>query len=95
MDLVCASDASFGLIGSLYFFGWMASSMIIPTYADNYGRRKVVFGCCVISVLCAIVLLFSKHLLPTYIIMFVWGAIASGNFMVSSVYTTETCPTEW
>ena len=73
----------------------MASSMIIPTYADIYGRRKVVFGCCVISVMCAIALLFSRHLFPTYVIMFVWGAIASGNFMVSSVYTTETCPTEW
>lgn len=45
--------------------------------------------------MCCLCLIVTKHILVTYVIMFVWGVIASGNYMVSGVFTTETCPWEW
>ena len=48
LDLTCVDDYVIGFIGSAYFFGWMIFSTFLPSLADIYGRKWLLFIGCLI-----------------------------------------------
>ena len=95
LDLICAKEVEIGALGSSFFFGWMISALIIPRYADIYGRKNVVFATSSTSILVSLGLIFSRSLIFTCFVLFVLGLLVSGNFGVSYVYNIEFFTPEW
>ncbi len=95
MNLVCASETQIGGIASAFYFGWMISSLILPTYSDRYGRRLVVLCCCVVSLICYIGLMICEQLIVAYVLLGTLGFAASGMFVISWIYTMELLVPEW
>lgn len=58
MNLTCVDHSSIGLLGTMLFLGWMASSMIVPRLSDIYGRKRFFLGFQVLQV-CAMLALYS------------------------------------
>jgi MFS family permease len=78
----CEPKWKFGMIGTLYFFGYIISSFILLPLADNYGRKKVylfglsMFFCYIFG------LLFMKEfgdISYLYLLIFLLGFSASGR----------------
>ena len=45
LDLACASPNAIGMIGSALFLGMACGCLVIPRFADLYGRRKLILAC--------------------------------------------------
>jgi MFS family permease len=84
-----------GTLGSAYFVGWMVSSLIVPWFSDNYGRRYVVFVSCLIATLVGIGLIISTSFLFSCLLLFVSGLSASGCYIVSWCYNMEMLHPKW
>ena len=47
-NLYCAPSIELGIVGSLFFVGYISTCLFIPQFADRYGRKVFVIGVCFI-----------------------------------------------
>ena len=88
----CSPKSTFGLFGSLYFAGVVASSLIIPRLSDIYGRRKFfIFGIS-LHILTAFILLISRSLELSLIMIFFQGIAMTARAFVGFAWFTENLP---
>jgi MFS family permease len=96
LDLVCKSRLSIGMIGSIFFKGFVLSTLIVPPLADRFGRKWFLVGSVFVGGVLSIVgLIFSHSLAFTYSMMFVAGFCTSGRFLVNFVYAAEFMTERW
>ena len=84
-----------GLIGSMYFVGWAATVLIIPTLADKTGRKWWFVSNVIICGLTMVGFMLSKSLTFTIVLMFIAGAMNSGRVMVGFVFGQEFLTPKW
>ena len=68
----CSEKEEFGMFGSMFFFGCVCSSFILPRMSDFYGRKPVALLGNVLHVIAGfIILLISKDMVLTYFLVFI------------------------
>lgn len=84
-----------GLIGSSYFIGWTATTLIIPPLADKIGRKWIYRICMVIQTLTMFGVVFSKSMDMTIGLITLIGIVTSGRILVGYVYASEFLTNKW
>lgn len=92
---MCVEKNKIGLIGSMYFAGWFATTLIIPPLADKIGRKWISFVSIVVTSFTMIVVLFSRSVDLTIAMFFLMGACCPGRASVSYVYLNEFLTPKW
>lgn len=93
-DLACVKSSKIGLIGSIYFLGWVISLIILPRVADNFGRKWIYLGGMVLTVVVYTGVLLSNSV-NFLIVLQLFGGIATGIRMsMGYVYMMEFIPTK-
>jgi len=91
-DLFCVSDKVIGLIGSVAFAGWAATTLVIPPIADKIGRRFIIFASASINFVIFICILSIHEVKALLALMFIAGALTPGRgpvgFMLACEYLT-------
>ena len=85
----CSPKSKFGILGSMYFFGFCISSLVASRLADIYGRRLVTLVNTTIQVITQCALIFSTSFKLSAALLFVLGLCASGRLAVSYAYMLE------
>eukprot|EP00347_Sterkiella_histriomuscorum_P017063 403350803 len=92
LNLRCESSTKVGLIGSMYFVGWVIAAFILPRMSDFYGRKKIfllsMFGCATTYM----VIIFSRKIELTIALMFILGFFSVGRASVGYLYMQELTP---
>ena len=89
LDLACEKKATFGLMGSMVFLGWMASATFAPRLSDLHGRKYFFLGFMTMQTafVAGIALTTSvKALLP---LLFLFGLCSCGRLPIAYVYLME------
>ena len=81
-----------GLIGTIYFFGFIAGSTYFPRLADIYGRRPFVIVGGFIQSICTLLLIFSPNLMVIYFNMFMIGIASPFLSSIGYNYMIELIP---
>ena len=81
-----------GLLGSAFFAGWTTAAIIVPRFADLYGR-KLIWGAAMLFQAPTIFGLINSNLvLLTQALLFVMGLCAAGRTSVGFLYLMELVP---
>jgi MFS family permease len=92
LNLYCTDDYLVGLIGSMFFFGWMCSLLVIPRLADKFGRKWFVRGGLMLQTVCFFMFFFTKDLTVVLVGMFMVGLSVAGKSTVEYIYICEFLP---
>jgi len=84
--MVCAKRITTGGIGSSYFAGWALVCLIIPVLSDRIGRKWIFVICTLFTGLAMFIILLSKRIWLTTLMMFSSGALNGGRLMVGFIY---------
>ena len=86
LDLACQSDFTIGMIGASYFIGWACTLLILPRFADIYGRAWIYrIGMVFYFVLlCCYYVCFNVYLMIA--LNFCLGCTATSRMGVGFVY---------
>ena len=89
---MCTPKIKLGLIGSVWFLGWVVTLPFIPRLADIYGRRQLVF----IAAPCYLILFYALFACKSYImilgIFLCFGLLNSIRLGISNIYMLELFP---
>ena len=88
-DLECASKSRLGLIGSIFFIGWMLGALVFPRLADLWGRKPIILGSFAAQLLVILMLLLATNLETVYAALFILGLKVSPGNQVSYVLMLE------
>ena len=81
----------------LFFSGWALSSLIIPPFADKYGRKKIYVGLLFFNILSLIGPIFlpksNYDYVVLYVFVFINGVLCGGRFPIGYTYMIEMLPT--
>lgn len=77
-ELACSSKFLIGLIGGIFFFGWMLGSVIITPLADKIGRKKVMLTCMLIQMAVMTTIILNDSLPFLYVGYFITGFCNAG-----------------
>ena len=92
-NLYCKSEFVIGALGSCYFIGFGFLGVLLK-FADNFGRKKVIFVGCVYHMILICALLFSKDYRAYYLILFFGGSSFAKETLIY-IYATEMVPTRF
>jgi len=84
-----------GAVGSMFFLGWAAFSVVVPSIADKYGRKYVITLSCIFTTLSVLVISVSSSVYVLLFCSFVIGIMTPGRSAVSYVYIMENLTPEW
>ena len=84
-NLYCKNDFAIGSFGSCYFIGFGFMGLLLK-FADNYGRKKLMFVGCLYHLLLILAILFSDDYRAYYVILF-FGGISFAKETLIYVYT--------
>ena len=87
--MLCEDSFKIGFLGSSYFIGVVSSMLIIPTISDIYGRRKPIIATLCIILVTQYLLIQSKSINETLILVALRGVTFSGKNVVMIGYITE------
>ena len=94
--MLCDPHFTISLFGMLFFAGWACSSLIIPTLADKYGRKKVLIPCIFANIIIFIVplVLPANHemIYIVHFIQFLNGFKNGGLIPIGYAYMMEMFP---
>lgn len=79
----------------MFFLGWAAFSVLIPTIADKYGRKHVITLSCVFTTISVFVISMSSSIYVLLFCSFIIGMMTPGRSSVSYVYIMENLTPEW
>ena len=89
MGLTCVEHSKIGLLGTMLFLGWMASSMIVPGLSDIYGRKKFFIGFHVLQVAAIFGLLWCSNVKQALALLFALGFSGVGRSPIVYIYLLE------
>ena len=92
LDLACASPQTMGLLGSAFFAGWTTAAIIVPRFADLYGRKLIWGAAMLVQAPTIFGLINSNSVLLTQALLFVMGLCAAGRTSVGFLYLMELVP---
>ena len=92
LNLTCVDPKQIGLMGSLYFAGFAASSAFVPNLGDRYGRKWPYFVSILIQTIAYLGIFFSKSLSLTITLFFFVGLCAGGRVAIGTYYLNEFIP---
>lgn len=91
LDMACVSWNKIGLLGSMYFVGWVISLIIISRLADKMGRRVLFLGSLVAQCITFVAVIFCTSLNLMIALMFISGLITGIRMSLGYVYMMEFC----
>ena len=91
LNLMCSSNV--GLLGSLYFLGIAVSTFVIPRLSDIFGRKLSYHASMVGHLIAYGVILLSRNLTLTIVMMFFFGFFSLGRASIGYIYMQELLPT--
>jgi MFS family permease len=80
------------LIGTIYFFGFIAGSTYFPRLADIYGRKPFVIIGGFMQSFCTLALIFSPNIASIYLNMFLIGIASPFLSSIGYNYLIELIP---
>ena len=80
LDMACSSESDVGMLGALYFAGFLGTIGIAGRLGDLIGRRKLIFTGQTIQTLCCIAFVFMGSLNQAKFFMFFYGLGCGLNF---------------
>lgn len=92
LDLQCRDKNEIGLIGSFVFIGWAAGCIVIPPFADTYGRRRPFLMALVLQLIVYPFILLTKNILLMYALCVLFGIGIAGIYTVGYVFYVENLP---
>ncbi len=78
----------------MYFAGITTSALIIPRLSDLYGRRIIYFVSMVGHLITYFIMLVSKSLDLTLVMMLMFGFFSLGRASIGYIYMQEFTPTK-
>ena len=95
LDLMCKPEWLTGSLGSVFFVGFVCTTLWLPRLADTIGRRKIfLIGVSVQTILFTSIA-FTKQFYVMLATIFLFGGISAIGWMVSFVYFLELMPEKW
>ena len=79
----------------MYFIGWSAFSIAIPSYADRNGRKIVILCSFVVASVATFLILVSSSIYMLLINSLLLGMTAPGRVTVAFVYMQEFVMPQW
>lgn len=79
-EIIKLNSIEIGTVISLFYLGYVTSSMMWGYYIDYVGPKRVIFISALLSSLFLIPLLFSLNIIELYVIYFVEGLVTSGLY---------------
>lgn len=89
LNLECESEMKLGLLGALFFVGFMIGSLFFPRLADIYGRKLVTFFSFFVQIMTDFMMLYATNLATLYAALFLLGLRFSPGFQVPYVMMLE------
>jgi MFS family permease len=89
--MACAQGWEIGLLGSMYFVGWVLSLILISRLADKIGRRMLFLGAIVAACIAFVLVIFCQSLTFMIVLMFISGCIMGVRLNLGYVYMMEFC----
>lgn len=89
LNLTCVRQDVLGLIGSMYFAGFVVASTFVPQQADRFGRKPVLIIDLVVQTVVYVLMFVSKNIYFTIALTFCLGFCAPGRAMVTATYMNE------
>eukprot|EP00347_Sterkiella_histriomuscorum_P016560 403352729 len=92
LNLRCESSTKIGLIGSMYFAGWVTAAFILPRMSDVYGR-KIIFLLSMFGLATSyMAIILSRKIELTIALMYILGFFSVGRASVGYLYMQELTP---
>lgn len=95
LDLYCVDGGLIGLIGSMYFAGWVTSLLFLPAISDKKGRKIFPLLFTGIEFVIFIYLYFTHSLIAVIVCMYLIGFGLSGKATILYVYMSEIIPVNY
>jgi MFS family permease len=89
--MACTEGWEIGLLGSMYFVGWVSSLILISRLADKIGRRMLLLGSVIAQCITFVLVIFCQSLTFMIVLMFVSGCITGVRMSLGYVYMMEFC----
>lgn len=83
------------MIGSIYFVGWVVSSIFLPRMCDIYGRKKLFFVSMAGQNIAYLGVILSRNLDLTIAFMFFLGFFSVGRATIGYLYMQEMTPIKY
>ena len=88
-DMVCMDKSAYGVFGSLFFFGVVIGSVILPRLSDHKGRKYVAAFASVGHLIGQVIVGMSSNLQLSYACYFLMGLMMPGRAFVSYIWMSE------
>lgn len=76
----------------MYFIGWSIASLIVPPFADIYGRKYVFIVSIIIYLYCYASVLLSSNFYTVIGLFFIIGSLNVGKSQICYLYLQELVP---
>ena len=91
-DMMCIPKVKIGLIGSVWFVGWVLTLPFIPRLADIYGRSKLVRIAAVSDLVLFVALGFCNSFRMMLVLSLCFGLLTSIRVNIGFIYMMEMLP---
>ena len=95
-NMDCTSSTIISAFGMAFFATYAVGNVILPPYADKFGRKKILVGSligCWMSYIVILLLPYKNWSIYTIIVIFAFGGfISAGRMMVGYCFMMEFAP---
>lgn len=91
-DFYCEDHFLVGLIGAMWFIGWVCALLILPRLSDKYGRKRFVQVGEFLHFSIAVFIYFSTNFTSLIVCMFLFGATKACTISLVFLWTAELIP---
>jgi len=92
MQQFAINATSFGLLASVYYWGYAGMSIPIAVILDKYGTKYVLFSCATLCGLATILFSYTDNWYMAILSRFLIGMGSAGGFLITSKVITEWFP---
>ena len=90
--MTCEGDLKMGLFGSIYFCGFAFGALVILRLGDIYGRKPVLIGSVILSIVLFLALYLANNIILVYILLFWIGTLNITKGTLFYLYFLELIP---